>query len=106
MVKVLLGHGLVEQAVLQKGAGHARRALGAQGDGALSVVLEGIHLLLDHVGGLAHGAVEQLGVLEHGSADLAEPEIARDLGQRIFQIPDPVALVRQDIGGASRRLGQ
>ena len=58
----------VVQAVFQHGPHSAGRALGPQGDGAAALVLEGVHLLFHHVGGIAHAPLEQLGVLKHWGA--------------------------------------
>ena len=51
-------------AVLEVGAADRRGALGAQRQRAPAGVLEGVHLLLDDVGRLAHAAGEELGGLE------------------------------------------
>ena len=56
--------GELVHAVLEVGAAHRRGALGAQRQRAPAGVLEGVHLLLDDVGRLAHAAGEQLGGLE------------------------------------------
>ena len=55
--------------VLDVGAADRRRALGAQGEAAPALVLEGEHLLADDVGRVADAALEQLGVLEAGRRD-------------------------------------
>ena len=60
-------------AVLHEGADHRRRALGAQRQGAAAAVLEGVHLLPDHVGAGADAAHEDLGLLEGRRHDLAVP---------------------------------
>jgi hypothetical protein len=57
--------------VLGVGAAHAGRALGPKGERAASLVLEGEHLLLDDVRGLADSARENLGVLEDRRLEVA-----------------------------------
>ena len=66
------GQAVVVDAVLEHGARRARGAFGAQGYGAASLVEEGVHFLLDDVGGVADAALEELRVLKDGSAHLAK----------------------------------
>ena len=63
---------VVEHRVLDRGAHHAGRALGAQRERvAVHAVVEGVHLLLDDVGHLAQAAHEQRRGLDDGRADVA-----------------------------------
>ena len=73
-------------AVLEVGAADRRGALGAQRQRAPAGVLEGVHLLLDDVGRLAHAAGEELGGLEGRRLDapvagrLEDPRARRPRG--------------------------
>ena len=64
-----LGH--TQQAVLDRSAHATGGALRPQGQVFAIAVIEAVHLLLDDVSHLADGALEQLGLLHHGQADLA-----------------------------------
>ena len=81
-------------------------ALGLQRDGAVALVLEGVHLLLHHIGGVAHAALEQLGVFEDGGADLlvARQRAGFAHGPRDF-LP-AVGVFGQHVLGALGGLGQ
>ena len=57
---------------VDKGANHARRGLGAHGQGAVLAVWEGEHFLAHHVGVLADGLLEQFGLFQDGRAQFAE----------------------------------
>ena len=57
--------GLRSQAVLDVCPHDRGGVLGPQRYAAATPVLEGVHLLFDYVGGLAHAAPEKLGVLEN-----------------------------------------
>ena len=63
---------LGDEGVLDGGADHAGGAFGAEGDRSAAAVVEGVHLLIDDVAGLADAAVKQLGVLEDRGADLVK----------------------------------
>ena len=71
--------GQLVHAVLDVGPARAGRALRAQGQRAPALVLEGEHLLLDDVGGLAHPAGEHLGVLEDGGVEGAVARAAQQV---------------------------
>ncbi len=95
---------IVEQAVLQDRAHRARRPFGAQGNRPSSLVLEGIHLLLYHIGGIPHRPAEQLGMLEDREPDFPEPVETRNVQRHLFDILPFVALRRQDILCPTRRI--
>ncbi len=65
------------QAVLGEGARHRRGVLRAQREALAVLVGEGVHLLADDVGRLAHAADEELGLLHDRRADLGEA-VARE----------------------------
>ena len=84
-------------AVLEIGAADRGGRLGPQRQGAATLVLEGEHLLLDDVGGLADAAGEEIGVLEDRGLDQA---IAGRLQGPPSRGGDPASdreLVRQDV---------
>ena len=58
-----------QQAVGDRGADDAGGGFRTQREAVAALVGEGVHLLLDHVGVLTDGTLEQLGVLDHGHAD-------------------------------------
>ena len=66
-----------------------RGALRAQGQASARLVLEGVHLLPDDVGRLAHAADEERGVLDQRRADLLVAEAAERLARaRLQEVPD------------------
>ena len=80
--------------MLDVGAHHAGGVFRAQGEGlallggGAAAVLPGVHLLGDDVGLLAHGAGEELGLLEDGRADLAEVVGVEDVaGGGLDEVP-------------------
>ncbi len=104
-VAELQRQGFCHQTPFQSRTHCASGALGLQGDGTSLLIFKGVHFLLDHIGGIAHRADKQFGVLEGGGADLAEAMQTGDAHQCIFDIPHPGALVRGEILCAPGRLG-
>ena len=102
----LAGHGIVVQPALQEAAHRTGGALGLEGDGAVALVLEGVHFLLHNVGGVAHAAQEQLGVLEHGGADFAVAGFSGGQPHLPLHILPAVGIRRQHVAGATGCLGQ
>ena len=88
---------LVEQSVFKERADRAGGALRTKGDGPSALVVEGVHLLLYDVRGIAHRPVEQFGMFEDGSADLSESVVPGDIGQSRFQKTDFVAVHRERV---------
>ena len=89
-------HRLLE-AVLDEGAHDAGRRLGPEGDALAPLVGEGVHLLLDDVGGLAGALGEQFLALDDGRAQLGVPVPLEDAaGRRLDELP-PLDLARQDV---------
>jgi len=64
-------------------------------------VFPGVHLFGDDVGLLAHGAGEELGLLEDGSADLMEVVDAEDVAGGGFDEVPQRGLRRQQVAGAA-----
>ena len=93
----LHGARLVEQSVLEERADRAGGALRTKGDGTSALVVEGVHLLLHDVRGVAHGTVEQFRMFEDGSTDLSEAVVPGDIGQCRFQETDFVAVHRERV---------
>ena len=91
-------------AVFQHRAHATGGAFGAQGQGFLVAVEEGVHLLVHHVGTLADATGEQLGVLDDGQADLAVAVAVEQLGEGAFQVAPDRRLRRQDIVHATNGL--
>ncbi len=87
------------QAVLERRTNHACGGFGTQRDGAAALVLEGVHLLGDDVGGLADSAREDLRMLEEWGVDrlvsVPREEILSDPGQVLPRSPS----CGQHVGG-------
>ena len=75
---------------LQVSTHGSRGSLGLQGDASAALILEGIHLLLHYIRGLAHAALEQYGVLENRGNNLCHIVGAGKLSGLLFH---PGALV-------------
>ena len=89
----------VVQSLLDEGAHHRRGGLGAQGQAAALLVVEGVHLLADDVGGLSHPAHEELRVLEQRRPDLAVAVVREDPpGDRLDGAPEGGVLGQQVTG--------
>ena len=93
----------VIQAVFQHGAHSARRALRAQRNGAAALIFKRVHLLFHHVGGVADGAQEELGVLKHRGANLGKAVQFRFIRHNGFHKRPFFGFTRNDIHGALRR---
>jgi len=102
----LAGQRVSVKAVLHQGANSAGGAFGLQGNGAVALVLEGVHFLLHDVGGVAHAAQEQFRVLEHGGADLTVAGLGGNLTFQGFYILEAVAVLGQHILCAAGSLSQ
>ena len=83
-----------QQAVGNQRAHDAGGGLGAQREAVATAVGEGIHLLADHVGVLADGALEELGVFHHRHANLFVAVRAEQLARARFEV-----LPGADLGG-------
>ena len=92
------------QPVLDVRPADRRRSLRPKRQRALRPIRERVHLLLDDVGPLAGGALEERGVLEHRRRDgSVAVELAQALDLR--RDPAPVRLLgRDDVVGAARAL--
>ena len=89
----LRGLRLVEEFGFHEHARNARRALRLERHGTVALVREGVHLLLHHVRGIAHAAQEQLRMLEHGRARLAEAVNVAQLADDSFDVLPFVAFL-------------
>ena len=67
-----------------RGAHDAGRGLRAQREAIAAAVVEGVHLLLDDVGELADGALEQLGLLD-ASARASPRSHSREQVSRVMR---------------------
>ena len=96
---------VVEQTVLDGGAHAAGGALGAQGQLlAVERILERIHLLLDDVGDLADGALEQGRRLDQRHADRAVAVASEPLADNRLKGLPALGLVRQNVVHAAHGL--
>jgi hypothetical protein len=103
-VPELHGLGPLLHAVLEIRPADRRRPLRAQRQAAAALVLEGEHLLLDDVGGLADPSGEELGVLEGRRVD---PAVAGALEHLTRELLDPRTqrlLLGQHVEGPTRGL--
>ena len=92
------GHGFGGmEGVFQVGADDGCRGLRSECEGFLAPVEKGIHLFLHDIGGFTYPAPEKLGLLQEGNTDLAEPEGAKNIVGRLFDMPPLVCLRRKNI---------
>jgi hypothetical protein len=90
---------LREEALLDEDADDRRRQFGAERE-RLLVVPERVHLLLDDVGHLAGGLVEELGVFEDRRAHLLVAVAAEDAAHRLFDLEPERDALREDVLGS------
>ena len=83
-----------QHAVRDHGAHDAGGGFGPQRETVAALILEGVHLLLDHVGELADGALEEPRLLDDGHAHFLKAIRADELAHRAFE-----ELPRADVGG-------
>jgi hypothetical protein len=88
--------------VLDEGPGHRRRGLGPQGQVAVTLVPEVVHLLADDVGAGSQ-PLEDLEVLEQGAVDQSVAEAGGDVGEGGDEGQPARRLRGQDVLGADRR---
>ncbi len=89
--------------VLDEGPHHRRRALRPQGQVAVALVLEVVHLLADDIGALAH-AGEHAELLEHGALHEPVAGPTHVSGEPGDEGLPPGRLGRKDVAGAHRGL--
>ena len=94
----------VVQCMLQHCTDSARGSFGTKGDGTAAFIIKGIHLFFYHVGGIAHAAQEQLGMLKHGRTDLAKTMNCSFAAHHVFNDLPVAALRREKILCALGRL--
>ena len=92
----------VVQPVLDEGPHQPGGQLRAQRQRAAAAVVEGVHLLRDDVGGLAHPAGEDGGLLEHRRLDVAVARPAQRRGQRVADGEEARGVRRQGVERALR----
>ena len=102
----LAGHRFGEEMGLDESPGRAGGAFGLQGDGTAALVVEGVHLLLYHVGGVAHAPLEQLRVFEHGGTNFPVSRQGADAPHGFFNALPAICVCGQHILGALGRLCQ
>ncbi len=95
----------VEQAVFDHRAHASGRGLGAQREAlAVELVDEGIHLLLDDIGGRADRAHEQLGLFHDRGADGTVAIGTQPVTHRVLEKLPQVGFLRQDVVHPADRL--
>jgi hypothetical protein len=87
----------IQQTVLQHRANDARRAFGTQAQHFTVAVLEGVHLLFDHIGGITDGPRKDLGLLDYRYANLVETIGCEDLANGALQPVPQVHIGWQNI---------
>src|ERR1019366_7703298 len=95
------------RAVLDVRTDDGRGALGPQGEPSAAAVLELVHLLRDHLGGVPDAAAEHSGVFERRRVSETEAVARGELGKRGDERLPACGLGRQDVVGplrAARRL--
>ena len=90
--------------MLNGGPHHRSGALRPQGAAAITAIDEGVHLLADHIGGLADAAGKQLGGLQQGRADLADGGTTEVLAGRALKLLPEGGVLRQQINHAAEAL--
>ena len=83
--------------VLDESPRDAGGALGLQCHRPAALVVKGVHLLVDDVGGVADSACEQLGVFEDGGAYLADAILCGDASDHAFDVVPFVGFGRGDV---------
>ena len=103
--EVVHAHGLrqIVHAVLQVGAADRRCSFGPQGNAVTATVLEGVHLLFDDIGTLAHGPDEEIGVFEGGGVDAPVAEQVGNPHGFGLNVTPVFLFVGQVVGGSARR---
>ena len=79
------------------GARRARGSLGLQRDGAVALVGKGVHFLLNDVRRVAHAALKQLRMLEHGRTDFAVSGQMTYAAHRLFDFVPAMTVFRKHI---------
>ena len=74
----LEGQGIAQQSVFNGRPADAGSSLRAQGNGTVTLIGKGVHFFIYHIGGIAHAAQEQLGMLKGGDTNLPETVQPRD----------------------------
>ena len=95
----LHGHGLGEEPVLHEHAHGPRRALGLQRDAAAALVVEGVHLLLHHVRGVAYGAQKELRMFDDRGPYLLEAIAGGGPADQLLHILPAIAFRRGNVPG-------
>ena len=93
--------GQVVHPVFQVGSADGRGAFGTQGDAIAAAVVEGVHLLFDDVGAFAHGADEQVGVLEGRGINAPIAEAVGDVHRLGLDVTPVFLLAGQVVGSAA-----
>ena len=87
-------------AVLDKASDYARGSLRTERDRTAALVLEGIHLFLYHIGGVADGSQEQVRLLKCRDTDLVISVLSANFCKSTLRFLPFVDFLRQNIFGA------
>ena len=94
------------QVALQERACRTSRAFRLQGNGAIPLILEGVHFLLHNIRRVANAPQEKLCVLEYRGANLPVAGLCGSVPHLILNILPAIAVCRQHVPCASRCLSQ
>ncbi|OSM06188.1 hypothetical protein MAIT1_01161 [Magnetofaba australis IT-1] len=95
---------LALETIIEERAHHRGGAFRAQGEALAAAIGEHVHLFFDDVGGFAHGAGEQLGLFEDGSAEFAVIVLMEHAAHGLFEELPAGGLNGEDVTGSTDRL--
>ena len=96
----------VEKSVFDKSAHASCGTFRAKGDGTFTFIKEGVHFLLNNVGGIANASCKKFGVFEGGETDFLKAEKFGNLHGSFFNMLPFCALFRKNILGSSGRFSK
>ena len=88
---------VVVQPMLQHGPGRAGGSLRTQGDGTAAFIIEGVHLLLHHIGCFPDRSLKQHRMFKNRRADFPISGQCGDFPHKILYILPFIALLRENI---------
>ena len=93
----LEGQGIAQEPIFDGGAADAGGAFRAQGDGAVALILESVHFLLNYIRRVADAAHEKLGVFNYRRAQFVNAVQAAQIAHFFFDILPLIAFAGQNI---------
>ncbi|MPN45321.1 hypothetical protein SDC9_192888 [bioreactor metagenome] len=91
------GHNPAIYTVLNQSTHAGGGSLRAQRQAAAAAVFERVHFLANHLGFITESALKHLGIFKDRSPELPIAVAGKYRACRIFQIPPPAALVRENV---------